>query len=416
MTNQKLNKVVVTAPLNMETAALSKAAKALNLPKEEDRQMDLLYMTSIFVSTGTNKNGAVFLGSELVKARHTIKDKAVDIEHDEQSLIGQITNFAFLKQDGALLNSDKMHAKMEDDDMDDMDMDIAISSIIHAARFPDIAEEIKRGEWAVSMEAYFETFDIKVGDFIIPREQAEEKGYDQMVGHVVRLKRGKKELGFHLIGRVLRGITFAGVGIVKSPANERSLILEAASVNEFIEENKDGAKVIDLSDFSEVVVEDVKEKEEASNNTELAELVKAIIREEIGFLKEGNPENAGIDINHQRPGTCVHFKKSIAVRPSGDNSGEPATDLSQLPMYNPPGSGDNIPGSIIVAENYCSLFERECSSRPGNATLPECWRNVFARTVKEEVQSFEEIVKMKRLNEGLQSLQDVLDEARKFLR
>lgn len=401
----------------METAALSKAAKALNLPPEEDRQMDLAYMTAIFVSSGTNKNGAVFLGSELIKARTTIKDKAVDIEHDERSLIGQITNYAFLHQDGSSFDAEKASSK-ETAALDEMDMDIAISAIIHAARFPDIAEEIKSGEWAVSMEAYFSDYDIKVGDFIIPREQADEKGYQDMVGQVVKLRDGEKELGYHLIGRVLRGITFAGVGIVQNPANERSLILEAASLNNFIEENKDDSKILDLSDFNTVeVASEQEDKAREKEMSELSTLVKNIIQEELKSHRNGESlETADSLFNHKRPGTCVSFKKEIVLLP-GDNPGEPGTDLSQFPLYSQPGGPDTYPpGTRIMAQNHCTLFDRECSARPGNATLPECWRNVFARTVTEEITSHEQILKIKRLEEGLTVLQDAMDEARKFLR
>jgi hypothetical protein len=413
--NCKDNKVVVTAPLNMETAALSKAAQALNLPPEDERQLDLAYMTAIFVSSGTNKNGAVFLGSELIKARATIKDKAVDIEHDERSLIGQITNYAFLEQSGKSFDAEKASTK-ETAALDEMDMDIAISAIIHAARFPDIAEEIKRGEWAVSMEAYFTDYDIKVGEFIIPREQADEKGYQDMVGQVVKLKDGNKELGYHLIGRVLRGITFAGVGIVQNPANERSLILEAASLNNFIEEHKEGANTIDLSDFSTVEVASA-EEDKIVAMSELSDLVKQIIQEELKVHKVGEQvETADSLFNHKRPGTCVSFKKEVVLLP-GDGPGEPGTDLSQYPLYSNPGGPDTYPpGTRIVAENYCSLFDRECSARPGNATLPQCWRNVFARTVSDEITSHEQVLKMKRLEEGLTVLQDSMEAASKFLK
>lgn len=409
------NKVVVTAPLNMETAALSKAAKALNLPPEDQRQMDLLYMTAIFVSSGTNKNGAVFLGSELVKARNTIKDKAVDIEHDERSLIGQITNSAYLNMEGKVFSAEEAFSNMEVGAMDALDMDIAISAIIHAARFPDIAEEIKRGEWKVSMEAYFKDYDIKVGDFIIPREQADKKGYQNMVGQVVRLKDGNKELGYHLIGRVLRDITFAGVGIVQNPANERSLILEAASLNNYIEENKDSSKVIDLSEFQPL--EAASENSPEFNLSELTSIVKTILQEELVVLKKGTTkEESGLLQNHKRPGTCVSFKKEVVALP-GDEPGEPGTDLSQYPLYhNPAGPDTYPPGTRIIAENHCALFDRECSARPGNATSPTCWRNVFARTVQDEIHSHAQILKMKRLEEGLEDLQEVMEKAEKLLK
>jgi hypothetical protein len=209
-----MHKIEVTAPLHTEAAALAEVADILSLPEEKDRQPDLQYLTAIFVSSGMNKNGAVFLGSELMKARETINNKAVDLEHDERSIIGQITGRAFLNRDRTPINIEKT-AKMTSKQLDELEIDVGITAIVHKARFPELAQEIMEGQWMVSMEAYYRDFDVKVGDMIIPREKAEELGFDKMIGSVVQLKDGEKEMGFHLVGRVLRDILFAGAGLVK---------------------------------------------------------------------------------------------------------------------------------------------------------------------------------------------------------
>ena len=82
------NKVIVYAPIeveeNVEKAAMEKAA-VLAFPDE--KQTDLQYMRSCLVSAGTNKNGAHFLPSEMMKAHNTVVHKAIDIEHDEEKVI-----------------------------------------------------------------------------------------------------------------------------------------------------------------------------------------------------------------------------------------------------------------------------------------------------------------------------------------
>lgn len=420
---ENMQKVVVTAPLHTESASLSEVAQMLELPSESQRQPDLQYFSAIFVSSGMNKNGAVFMGSELVKARESVAAKAVDIEHDEQSVIGHITQAAFMERSGKMFDPEDVSRNKSLEDMDKMEMDIAISGIVYKTRFPDIAVEISEGEWMVSMEAFFRDYDVKIGDLIVPRDQAEELGYDKLVGQVVQVKKGDKELGFHLVGRVLRDIIFSGVGIVKNPANERSLILESASLNNYISENKENASIINLADIETLELKEEKvEKEQASGKEELSSLVREIVKEELGLSlsdieEKLKKEEAGIPLNYKNPGTCVHYKKYVAhiPGPGDDTLPEPETDLSQYPLTTQPGGDTYPPGTEIVGEHYCNLFERECAARPGDATLPTCWRNVFARTVREEITSHEEILHRRRLDEGLVTLQALIQDARKYI-
>jgi len=433
--NSAENRITVVAPLRTETAALSSAAEILKIPPVELRQPDLQYVTAIFVSSGMNKNGAVFLGSELSKARASIAHKAVDIEHDEKQVIGQITNHCFLDRAGACMDIDKLAKKVAAGELDAMDMDIAVSCIIHKHRFPEVAQEILEGNWMVSMEAFYRDYDVKVGDLIIPRTQATALGYDKLIGTVVKLKDDDKELGFHLVGRVLRDIVFSGVGIVKKPANERSIILEAAAIQEIIEQNKETAAVVNIADIETI---------EASNGTdigeeifprslqsnvkieELAKIVREAVKDEITKavnvsinipdikVDTAIKEIAEIRFNDKRPGTCVNYARYI-FKPPADTLKDPPTDLSRYPLITTPDVDTTPLGSEIAYEHYCTLFDMECSARPGDATLPTCWRNVFARTVKEEISKYEDVVRsIREKDRALVRLQELIDEARKF--
>lgn len=419
----------VVAPLR-EVASVANAANALGLPSPKERQPDLQYLTAIFVSTGMNRNGAVFLGSELLKARDTIPLKAVDIEHDETSIIGSIVDHAYLDRSGESFNPELAAVEKSTLEQDEMEMDIAISAIIHKARFPMLAQEVEDGEWMVSMEAFYQDYDIKVGDLILPKDEAVEKGYDKLVGSVVHVKEGHKDYGFHLVGRVLRGIVFAGVGLVKNPANPRSVILEAAAVDEVIQEAKD-PQVIDLTDTTKVKAsepaEDSAPEGEPSEGEEvpdkLVESLNSIVEKLKGisedFEKLQNREDAHGNWA-LKPGTCVNYKKYVFEYPNAENDDlpEPPNDLSQYPQTKHPGALDTVPPDAEIAkERWCALFDLECSSTtPGDATSPTCWRNVFAKTVDEELTSYREVLEQKRLDEGLVSLQRSIDEARKFNR
>lgn len=377
--NKKQYKETVNANINLELSSLTEEEQALvSIPDASERQQDLLYLTAVLVSSGTNKNGAVFLGSELAKAKGTIKHKAVDIEHDERSIIGQITGSGYIDSN---LNSFQVPDLIEESEVkkyDDMDMDILISAIIHAYRFPDLSDEILKGEWKVSMECFYTDYDIKIGDFIIPREIAETKGLTDKVGKVVRLTDSNKEVGFFMVGRVLRNITFSGVGIVKNPANDKSIILEAASVKEYIQSKEEDAFQLDINTLmEEVAAEDLK-----INKIKLKVLSDK--EEAYNYIPSA--------------GTCVNYKRRSAPRNV---------------MGNPSIEGDENPPSEM--SNHCSLFDRECTAPPGNALAPACLRNVLKRTVREAIHDFSDIVSELWWNEQFSELENNVDDAETIL-
>ena len=146
----------------------------------------------------------------------------------------------------------------------------------------------------------------------------------------------------------------------------------------------------------------------------LQEFVVSTVNAAVSVALDEGKEVAVQSRNGVLPGTCVNYKRYIFSTPT-DDLPAPPTDISQYPLFHNPGpAGAESPGTQVIAEHYCSLFDRECSARPGDATSPECWRNVFARTVKEEVCNHEQILRMKRLQMGLVELQNMIDEAKKY--
>ena len=175
------NKVRVYAPIQVQEEVekiAQEKASALALPDE--KQGDLRYIRSVLVSAGTNKNGAHFLPSEMMKAHSTIVNKAIDIEHDEERVIGHIYDCAFVYKDGEQFDPGQVLGEYAEagQDPEGLDIDIVIAVVIHKMRFPEIAEEISDGVWKVSMECFFRDFDIKIGmaelNLPDPSTQAEE--------------------------------------------------------------------------------------------------------------------------------------------------------------------------------------------------------------------------------------------------
>jgi len=371
----KKNKFYLTANITMakETEELQKeVASVIDLPKGVDKQPDLSYFSAILVSTGTNLNGAHFLGSELVAAKDTIVGKALDIEHEEQEIIGHMYSSAFTDSEGNELSTTELSSK-ETATLDTQAMHIQIGSIVYKNRFPELAEEIANNEYKVSMECYFTDYDIKVGDMIIPKEAASSLlGIDlekeNIFGKVAKVIKDGKEVAEGEVARVLRGICFSGCGIVKNPANPPSIILETAT-----ETDKDDTLIFDLDVLKEAASDkNIEEKEEGINVTS----------KEIEVQKEESEI-----IYNNTTGICVSYKKRLE-----DKQG------------------------ALLNENWCTEFSQSCTSPGGDATDQDCLRN---KAIIMTASYVEELFKAKQSNdttkESLGRLQTALKKAVKVV-
>lgn len=316
------NKFYLTAPIEIqkETAELrEKASKVIELPTEYEKQPDLLYFSAIFVSSGENLNHAYFLGSELVAARDTIVNKALDVEHSEDEIIGHLYQRAYIDKDGKPLDVKEL-ASRETAGLDKQDMHIAIAGIIYKNRFPNLAEEVASGKWsAVSMECYYKDYDIKIGELVLERKEAEALGLasaDSVIGKIAKIIKGGKEIAEGAVTRVLRGICFSGCGIVKNPANPPSVIMETAN-------SKDKIK------SDEIIILNYDELEEESNN---------LTSNKVAEARDGNLDDS--------VGICVNFKRRVLDKDGSE-----------------------------TASDWCSAYEAKCSSFSRDTTDPDCLRN-----------------------------------------
>lgn len=363
-------KFYLTASIKVEkeTDELKKeAASVIRLPEKAEKQPDLQYFSAIFVSSGENLNHAYFLGSELVAAADTVVSKALDIEHEEQEIIGHIYSSAFTDGRGNELDLTEL-ASTETASLDAKDMHIQIGSIVYKNRFPEIAQEIADDEWKVSMECYFQDFDVKVGDTILPRAAAQAVGIevanDEIYGKEGSIVKDGKEIATGTVARVLRGICFSGCGIVKTPANPPSVILETAA-----ETTEEEVIIFDLTENKEAASED---KEENINVTS-----KGI---------EGETETSDLTYNDST-GICVSFKKRVE-----DKEGN------------------------VVNEDWCSEYSQTCTSFSREATDHSCLRNKVKTTTASYVETlFDNRRSQENTTNSLERLKSVLDKAKKLV-
>lgn len=350
--------------LHEETDELKEAASVIKLPKEDEKQVDLQYFSAVFVSSGANLNHAYFLPSELVKAEGTIINKAMDVEHKEEEIVGHIYNRVFMDKKGNEISLDEL-ASTEEATLDKREVHIAIAGIVYKNRFPDMAEEVAAGKWCVSMEAYFKSFDIKIGDLIISRKEAEALGIatdDSIFGRMAKVLKTGKEIALGKVDRVLRGITFSGCGFVKKPANPPSVVLETAADKGASVKNKDEILIIDYDKIA-----DEENNNVTSNNTETLNL-----------------EESELQYN-DTVGICVSYKKEVYDNTFKDGA------------------------STILHTDWCALYESGCTSFSRDTTDPKCLRNQIqkvAATVAKEL--FEERASKDKRKELLENLQKLI--------
>lgn len=199
-------------------------------------QIDLHYLNCILVSIGWNKNDDVFDKREFWEARHTPEDKPFNLMHDEEDIIGHMTGCVVTDREGNFVADDTLF-----DDLPN-ELDITVSAVIYKAwsdvqrlaQVNELIEEISRGEWCVSMECLFRNFDYAIvtpnGEHKVLARNAESA----FLTKHLRVYGGTGEYEGHKVGRLLRNISFSGIGLVRKPANPRSIILPNNSLGEFV--------------------------------------------------------------------------------------------------------------------------------------------------------------------------------------
>ncbi len=393
------NKVRVYAPIQIdERVERAAQEKASTLAFPEEKQGDLQYMRSVLVSAGTNKNGAHFLPSEMMKARNTVVNKAIDIEHEEDKVIGHIYDCEYWYKDGSSFDPLKLMAEYEAAarNLDELDIDIAVAGVIHKMRFPELSDEITAGKWKVSMECYFKSFDLLIGDNnIITRDEAEALGYspDDLIGGFVKVMAGTKALGKHLVSRVLRHITFSGMGLVTNPANPHSIIMETASIKDRMERAE---TVIDLEQVDNLRGHSVELSSATTDDSGSEELVSP----EVGTLVVDSDgavldDPLYIELDKTTGGIkrvfSVNTKEEAALRWTGPGIGGPGSVMSypdnmcksfkkRLTKYN---ALDQSEG-VVLHEHWCALFDTGCPVLGATAKAPECLRNQRNQVTKDQ--------------------------------
>jgi hypothetical protein len=247
---------------------------------ENKDQIDLYYIKSILASAGWNKNDDVFDAAEMWNARSTPEDKQFNYMHDEKDIIGHITGSYVIDQEGNRI-----------DDINDVSQlpayfDISIGSVLYTSwsdpelksRMRDIISDVEAGNtWHVSMECLFPSFDYALIDSKGSQKVVRREETSAFLTKHLRAYGGKGEYNGYKVGRLLRNISFSGVGLVKKPANPRSVILNKQHSTVF---NESKAEEITMQDDLEVLKAELAEAKEATDK------MKDKMKEEASKMKE----------------------------------------------------------------------------------------------------------------------------------
>lgn len=190
-------------------------------------QPDLHYLNCVLASAGWNKNDDVFDLGEFWAARRSPEDKPFNYMHNELDIIGHITSTIAVDDSGNKISLDTELSELPSK------IDLVTSAVIYKywsdleqlERVKELIEEIESSQWAVSMECLFKSFDYAV---ISPKGEEKIVARNENSAFLTKHLRaygGTGEYQGHKIGRLLRNICFSAIGLVKRPANPRSLIL-----------------------------------------------------------------------------------------------------------------------------------------------------------------------------------------------
>lgn len=228
--NSTLAYITEAKPYEPSEKVKDKLISLIATANTDIKQKDLFYIDSVLVSVGWNNNDDVFTPRDTWLARATPVDKPFNYMHNEKDIIGHMTASIAVDRDGNIIDDDIALEDVPDQ------FDIVVASVLYKewsddklqTRMDNIVDGIPNGDWFVSMECLFPSFDYAL---ITPQGEHKVVARNEESAFLtkhLRIYGGSGEWNGNKLGRMLRGFSFCGKGLVDNPANERSVILSSA--------------------------------------------------------------------------------------------------------------------------------------------------------------------------------------------
>jgi hypothetical protein len=221
----------------------------------DNRQLDVLYLESILISTGPNRNDDLFMPRDIYNAMSSIKFKPVDWNHnigddkDSSEVIGVLSDAWFETLKGQ---------KIEPESFDDMpvEFNVATQAMIWKYYFENRADELLKGfddkQYSVSMEMWFWKYDYALRQEDNTYKIVKRNKTTAALNKHLRIAGGDGLFKNQRIYRVPRDFIFGGMGIVAKPANKRSEIKDIVAT--VISRPESELKMIDCTNLYKSVI------------------------------------------------------------------------------------------------------------------------------------------------------------------
>ncbi len=238
---------------------------------------DLLYYKSILASVGMNKNHHYFLPEVLWAAKETATYKRVNLEHEEEYIIGaDIRAYAVDFEGKQIPNNTSLHDLPEK-------FDIVTEGVIYRSWtdpktqkiVDNVIEGMQSGKYSVSVETAYKNFDYVLVDKDGVEEFIKRNSKNAYLTKYYKnrqLYQGKK------VGIAFDRAIFIGKGIVENPANPRSKIIE-------IEKNSEKLSISNKISDAEVY-NDIGENMEYQKMYEQAQTELAVTKDKVTELNK----------------------------------------------------------------------------------------------------------------------------------
>jgi hypothetical protein len=195
---------------------------------------DIITFGAKYVESGPNLNRAYFANSELVMAYHTVPYKALDLEHEIEKIVGHIHSGMYIDRGTGNALDPEALSKMDPMELDKLPIDVVIGGVVYVDRFPMLESPVSTKAYKISMETYFDSFDILLENGTkLSLEEAEAMGLgefiDQLMGsfesqedfdraHSLWVTTADNNRSQMKIYKYLHGLLFSGGGLVLNPA------------------------------------------------------------------------------------------------------------------------------------------------------------------------------------------------------
>ena len=200
------------------------------LGSDDQDIFDLYPVRTIMVTTGWNGNTDIFDRFDTWAARLSPINKPFNVGHIPRQIIGHIVYSYGMTEEFEVIASDVKNENLPDK------FHLVTDAVIYrhlGRRDPQLTQEItdiiagiENGDWYVSMECLFDGFDYGLRDLSTGEEKIirRQESTAFLTKHLRQYK-GSGVYANNEIGRVLRGITFSGKGLVENPANPESIFI-----------------------------------------------------------------------------------------------------------------------------------------------------------------------------------------------